>query len=146
MINFIPNKDKLSPDAFSELENITGVKMPNDFIDYYCAHNAIVGTEGDLFIDIDGEPLYFDDLFPIDYMIEKYELLLEEYGLKPNEQGVIIPFGYDSALNWFCFHYQKDNLSPIIIWLDTAVVLEESQIIRVRNNFTDFLNDLQDEE
>lgn len=149
MINFIPNENKLSPDIFSKLENLTGIKMPSDFINFYCAHNAIEGT-GDLSVNIDGEPLWFDDLFSIDDMIEKYEELLE-YGSGSNVQGIMIPFGYDSALNWFCFHYQKDSLSPIIIWISPEAlfyVVEGSPsngIIKVRNNFTDFLNDLQDE-
>jgi SMI1 / KNR4 family (SUKH-1) len=149
MINFIPNEDKLNPDVFSDLEKLTGVKMPNDFVEFYCNHSAIESTEGDLFIDVDNEPFQFDDLFPVEYMIEKVEQLLQ-HGLNPNQQGVVIPFGYDSALNWFCFHFENGTSTPNIIWMNSEqLVLEGSQlsgIIKVRDTFTNFLSDLYEEE
>lgn len=148
MVNWVERREKLSAENFAEVEKILGVRLPQDYIDWFQQYNAIENRNAHILID--DEPYHFDEFYDLDEIPEEVEAWFED-DEELKETNLLVPFGFDSALNPYCFYYGQKKEHPIIIWFSSDEAISELfngaelnlDLVRyVRPTFTEFINDL----
>jgi hypothetical protein len=148
MVNWVERREKLSVENFAEVEKILGVRLPQDYIDWFQQYNAIENRNAHILID--DEPYHFDEFYDLDEIPEEVEAWFED-DEELKETNLLVPFGFDSALNPYCFYYGQKREHPIIIWFSSDEAVSElfngaelnlDLVRHVRPTFTEFINDL----
>ncbi|KPC75508.1 hypothetical protein ADL26_07420 [Thermoactinomyces vulgaris] len=106
MITWIKRKEKMPVEQFDEVEARLGMQFPQDYVNWVQQYS---GPESDhAHILIDDEPYHFDEFYDPEEIVDEVEALyVDEEEFK--EKGLIVPFGFDSALNRYCFFYDKNK-------------------------------------
>jgi SMI1 / KNR4 family (SUKH-1) len=148
MVEWIKRDEEIALEDFAQVEAKIGIRFPQDYKNWVKRYSR--PKSGHAHILINDEPYHFDDFFDLEEIVDEVEELYvgeEEY----KELGLIVPFGFDSALERYCFYYSQGNENPIIIWFSSDDTLSEifdgkeldlDRVKIVRTTFTDFINDL----
>jgi hypothetical protein len=148
MVEWIKRDKETALEAFSRVEAKIGMRFSQDYKDWVKLYSR--PKSGHVHILINDESFHFDDFFDLEEIVDEVEELYageEEY----KKLGLIVPFGFDSALERYCFYYPQGNENPIIIWFSSDDTLSEifdgkefnlNRVKIVRQTFTDFINDL----
>ncbi|TCS92839.1 SMI1/KNR4 family protein [Hazenella coriacea] len=148
MITWLKREVKLPIEEFAQIEESLGICFPRDYVDWIQKHRR--PESGHAHILIDDEPYHFDELYDLEEIIDEVEALFEG-NEELKETGLIVPIGFDSALNPYSFYYGQSRENPIIIWFSSDDALSEifngtklnlKQVRIVRQSFTKFINDL----
>jgi hypothetical protein len=104
MINWVKREEKISVEQFDEVEARLGMQFPQDYVNWVQQYSG--PESGHAHILINEEPYHFDEFYDLEEIFDEVEALYfgeEEF----KEKGLIVPFGFDSALNRYCFFMIK---------------------------------------
>lgn len=147
MITWAKQDKKIPDEQFAEIEEHIGVKLPKDYIHWVQQYAA--PEDGNTYIFKNNEHYHFDAFYPPDMIIDEFEAIYfreEEF----KEKGLLVPFAFDGALNYYCFFYGPNKKEPIIIWIDKddppSEIFDGNKLNdRVQvfgSSFTEFINAL----
>lgn len=105
-----PKLDKsLSKEDIVQFEKKIGVKLPQDFIEWYSQYD--LSDKHELVIDVQGETCGLDGIYPIEMVIREVDDFFEE-DKTYKDKGTAIPFAFDSILSQYFFFYPTGNKKP----------------------------------
>ncbi|PRZ14450.1 SMI1/KNR4 family protein SUKH-1 [Laceyella sediminis] len=145
MITWIKREEKMPVEQFDEVEARLEVQFPQDYVNWVQQYRRPESGHGHILIN--EEHYHFDEFYDPEEIFDEVEALYfgeEEF----KEKGLIVPFGFDSALNRYCFFYDKNKENPVIIWFSSDDALSEIfdstgfNLDRVRvvgSSFTEFI-------
>ncbi|BCU80717.1 hypothetical protein JIR001_05000 [Polycladomyces abyssicola] len=114
MVKWMEREVKLPLEEFTKVEKSLGVLLPQDYIDWFQRYQAIENRDAHFLIN--NEPYHFDEFYDLYEIPDEVEVWYEE-DQQLKKTNLFVPFGFDSALNPYCFYYGQKQESPIIIWL-----------------------------
>jgi cell wall assembly regulator SMI1 len=142
---------KIDLSEIKAIEKDLNIIFPKDFTEHYLLYNGGVPVNCHYYIednDIDTSVSLF---YPLKNHIETIEInTIEERYLQFIEKGILpknfVPFASDWGGNQFCIDI-KDSGTVYLVYMDLGNPLEaEDAIIKIANNFNNFLEKLEEEE
>lgn len=149
LLKWVKRSQPLSDDEINKL----GVKLPDDFIQWYKQYED---PEGDN-IRVNFNSEFFDcgledvaEFYPPHYIVDEMDSFFGEEEEEYRTYGLVVPFAYTSVLNKYCFFYPKGRNKPFGVFFaprdyDLSEVFEGNDInnsLYISRTFQGFLDKL----